>query len=115
MAAMLSKHFVDNQLIVCAYATDIEKWVSSTGQASLTSALEYYGVKYPDALQLLRSEGEAKETHWFFSVDDAKANLGNENLTAKQLTTYACEENHGNLLRGRWDQIREIISQRPQS
>lgn len=112
IAAIVSAYFDGNQLILSGYATDIELWVEHNGQASLIPSLKYFGLSFPDALAVLRSEASRKETHWFFSIGDDLANGGNETLLESHLTTYACREPHGTLFRDRWNDFEELIERR---
>lgn len=109
IAAMISQYFKDNQLIVCGYANNIARWVAHNGQACLTSALDYYNISYPDAAEILFSEAENKETHWFYSTRDHLANDGCETRTAKHLVKHACHESHGELFRSRWDSVSALV------
>lgn len=113
IAAMLSQHFSDNQLIVCAYAMDLEYWIRNTGMAHIGMTLDSLNVDIPDSLSLLQKEADTKETHWFYSQNDPKSNRGlEETFTAKKLKKYSCPEAHGAILLERWEEIKKLILER---
>lgn len=112
IAALVSQHFDRNQLILCAYSTDVEYRVRNTDYSHLAVALDRFKIPFPEALEILKSEGYRKETHWFYSIGDDLANRGQEHTTAPQLTTYACTESHSDVILGQWSTIRDLISLR---
>lgn len=112
IAAIASQFFSDNQLILSGYAMDLKAWITHGGQAHLDSALDYYGIEYPDAGRIFRDESEIKETHWFYSKSDAIANQGMEQYQATNLTSYASDEPHGVLYRVHEPEMRTLICQR---
>lgn len=115
IAALVSRYFENNQLILCNYAVDIGHWVKNTGLSHLDVALKFYDRTYPDALSILRSESSQKETHWLYSIGDDIANKGSEQLVGRHLTTYASSEPHGTVLLREWDTILDIVRRRYES
>lgn len=109
IAAAVSKYFDYNQLILCAYSTDLEYRILNTDYIHLATSLENFSIGFPDTLALLKEESNRKETHWFYSVEDQLANRGNEGLKARRLTSHPCSEEHSEVVTGQWDNIRELI------
>lgn len=112
IAAMISQHFSDNQLLLFAYSTDLVFRFQNNFLRHLLSTFRAFNVEIPDALDILRQEATRKETHWFFSIGDTLANRGCEGIKEKHLRTYGSLETHGNVLRGNWDLARSLILSR---
>lgn len=112
IAALVSQHFDGNQLILCNYSVDIQYRIQRTGMSCLEPALAYFGIKYPDAFEILAEESSRKETHWLYSTNDDISNKGMETFTAEFLTTYPSEEPHGGVLYKEWDIVRQLILNR---
>lgn len=112
IAAMVSQHFEDNQLILCSYSNDIEYRVRNTDYSHLAMTLDRLDIGFPDSLEILRNESNRKETHWFFAIGDHLAIQGQEDLTASNLRVYPSTESHSRVITGKWNSIRELISRR---
>lgn len=109
IAALVSRHFQNNQLILCNYSVDLNYRLRNNFLSYLADTFDLLDIKIPDALEILKMEAERKETHWLYTVGDSLANQGYESLTARRLTTYPCKESHGLILRGKWELIISLI------
>lgn len=112
IAALVSRHFDGNQLILCNYSVDIQCRIHRTGMSHLETALSYFGIEYPDAFEILDQEASRKEPHWLYSVGDDISNKGMETFTAEYLTTYASEEPHGTMFLAEWDTVQQLVEAR---
>lgn len=112
IAALVSQHFEGNQLVLCNYSVDIQYRIHRTGMSHLETALDYFGIEYPDAFEILAREASRKETHWLYSIGDDISNKGMETYTAEYLTTYASEEPHGKLFLAEWDIVQKVVERR---
>lgn len=110
IAALASQHLTGNQLILCNYSTELDYRLRNNFLSYLAETLDILEVKIPDALEILSREAECKETHWLYTVGDNLANRGHEDLTGPKLSTYASSNRHGDVLRGNWDFIKELIT-----
>lgn len=111
-ALMISEYFTANQLIVCSLSTDLDFPIRKSQYSHIGVALDYYGVKYPNTMELLLSEAATKDTHWFYAVGDDSANRGNETKSAARLSKYPCEVDHAQVVSTNYGRISEIIATR---
>lgn len=109
IVASVSRHFDNTQLIVCTYSTDLEYRIRNSHYSHLATALNYFGLEFPDSLDILANEGTRKETHWFYSVEDHLANMGNEGVDYPRLHKYACDVDHSNVIVDNWNRIKGLI------
>lgn len=112
IAAMVSRMFDKNQLILCAYSMDLEYRIRSTPYVHLASALDYFAVGFPDAKHIFEEEINKKETHWFYSRGDNLANRGCESIEGSFLTTYATNSGHSDVVGDHWSDIGNLITNR---
>lgn len=109
IAALVSSHFDSNQLILCAYSTELEYRLRNSHFVHLATALDYFGIGIPDSLEILKSESSRKETHWFYSIGDDLANRGHEGTTGAYLTSYPSESSHSAVILDNWQNIHDLI------
>jgi len=109
IAALVSSYFRSNQLIVCAYSTELEYRLRNSHFVHLATALDFFGIGIPDSLEILKAEASRKETHWFYSVGDEMANRGHENTKASNLTSYPSNVGHSAVILDNWQKIHSLI------
>lgn len=109
IAALVSSHFDSNQLILCAYSTELEYRLRNSHFVHLATALDFFGIRIPDSLEILKAEASRKEAHWFYSIGDDMANRGHEDTKALNLTSYPSEVGHSAVILDNWQNIHNLI------
>jgi len=109
-AALASSFFSGNELIVCAYATDLDHFLGKTLYAFVAEQLRFFGKETPDFNELLFGQAEHKDVHWFYSTSDEVSNCGNETRNAGRLTKHAIEEPHSKVLASSQEEITGLLT-----
>lgn len=65
-ATIVSSAFESNKLILLGYQLDLESWIEKSHLAYLLISLNNFGIRIPNAMNLLQEESWKKETHYFF-------------------------------------------------
>lgn len=108
-AALASSYFSDNELIVCAYATDLGHFLENTSYAYLAEQLRFFGTEIPGYDALLFDQAAHKDVHWFYSTSDEVSNRGNDSRDSDRLTKYASSEPHSKVLSASREQILGLL------
>lgn len=111
-AALASSHFAGNELIVCAYATDLEHFLKSTDYAYLADYLGFMGKDIPDYDALLFGQAAEKDVHWLYSTIDEVSNRGNETRTAQHLSKHACPQAHPDVIGSNKGLLLQLLANR---
>ena|GEM_PF-4668327 len=111
-ALMVSEYLEGNQLVVCSLSTDLDVPIRKSLYSHLGTALDYYGITYPSTIDLLLSEAEKKDVHWFYSIGDDAANCGNEVREARYLSKYPSPVEHARVAVTNLPKIADLVSNR---